>query len=45
MSEVEQQLNSVELSIEAAKQLIERSDALRRLENNKDFKNLFIEGL
>ena len=45
MSIVEQQLQSVELSINEAKKLIERSEALRRLEKNKDFQSLFIEGL
>jgi len=45
MSEVEQQLDSVELSIGAAKKLIERSEALFRLEKNKDFQFLFLEGL
>lgn len=45
MSEVEQQLNSVELSIGEAKKLIDRSDALSRLEKNKDFQLLFLDGL
>lgn len=45
MSEVEQQIDSVELSIKEAKELIARSDALHRLEQNKDFKFLFIDGL
>lgn len=45
MSEVEQQLNSVEISIEDAKRKIERSEALARLEKNKDFQLLFLEGL
>jgi hypothetical protein len=45
MSEIEQQLDGVELSIQQAKNLIERSDALRRLEKNKDFQFLFLDGL
>jgi len=45
MSEVEEQLNSVELSIGEVKKLIERSEALSRLEHNKDFKLLFLDGL
>jgi hypothetical protein len=45
MSDVERQLDSVELSINEAKELIERSDMLRRLEKNKDFQKLFLNGL
>jgi hypothetical protein len=45
MSEVEQDLDRVELSINEAKKLIERSEALSRLEKNKDFQLLFLEGL
>jgi hypothetical protein len=45
MSEVEQQLDAVEVSITEAQQLIDKSDALRRLERNKDFRFLFLDGL
>lgn len=45
MSQIEQDLEGVELSIKEAKDLIERSDALRRLEKNKDFVFLFLNGL
>ena len=45
MSEIERQLDSVELSIEEAENLIKKSEALQRLEKNKDFKFLFLEGL
>lgn len=45
MSEVERDLNSVELSIKEARKLIEKSDALARLEKNKDFKFLFLDEL
>lgn len=45
MSEVEQQLNSIEMSIVEARKLVERSEALSRLEKNKDFQSLFLEGL
>ena len=45
MSEVEQALDSVELSITEAKEKIERSKALERLEKNKDFKALILDHL
>ena len=45
MSEVEQQLNGLELTIQEAKDKIERSEQLKRLEHNKDFKALFLNGL
>lgn len=45
MSKVDDQINSVELSIKEAQDLIERSDALSRLEKNKDFQFLFLHGL
>jgi hypothetical protein len=45
MSEVENQLNEVEITIEKAKAQVEKSEALRRLEKNKDFKSIFLEGL
>jgi hypothetical protein len=45
MSEVENQVRQVELSIEEARAQIERSKQLKRLEKNKDFKALVLEGL
>ena len=45
MSNVDQQLDGVQLSIDEAKEKIERSKALRRLEKNKDFQFLFLNGL
>lgn len=45
MSDVERQIDGVELSINEAKEKIERSKALRRLEKNKDFQFLFLDGL
>jgi hypothetical protein len=45
MSEIDQQVEGVTLSIKEAKEKIERSKALRRLEKNKDFQSLFLNGL
>ena len=45
MSEVEQQLEGVELSIEEARGKIERAEQLSRLEKNKDFKALILDHL
>ena len=45
MSSVDQQLDAVEVSIDEAKEKIARSEALRRLEKNKDFQMLFLNGL
>lgn len=45
MSEVQEQLEGVELSIQEAKEKIERSKALQRLEQNKDFKALILDHL
>lgn len=45
MSEVAEQLESVELSIDEAKAKIERSKQLDRLEKNKDFKALILDHL
>lgn len=45
MSEVDQAVDAVEISIEEARHLIELSKALHRLEKNKDFKLLILDGL
>jgi hypothetical protein len=45
MSEIERQIHQVEASVEEAKELIAKSDALARLEKNKDFKFLVMDGL
>lgn len=45
MSEVESQLESIELTIGEAKAKIERADQLARLEKNKDFKALILDYL
>jgi hypothetical protein len=45
MSELEQQLEGVELTIEDAKRKIELGQALQRLEKNKDFKVLILDNL
>lgn len=45
MSEIEQQLTGLEVTIQEAKDKIERSAQLRRLEQNKDFQALFLNGL
>lgn len=45
MSEVENQVQAVEVSIEEAKKQIDRRRQLHRLEKNKDFKALILEGL
>lgn len=45
MNEVANQVQQVELSIEEAQQQIARSEQLSRLEKNKDFKALVLEGL
>lgn len=42
---VDQTLDAVELSIQDAEKLIAKSDALYRLEKNKDFKFLFLDEL
>lgn len=41
---IESQIAEVEVSIEDAKEQIERKKALDRLYNNKDFKDLILEG-
>lgn len=45
MSQIENDVKAVEVSIEEAQKQIERSKQLRRLEKNKDFKGLILEGL
>jgi hypothetical protein len=45
MSNHEEQLTQVAISIEQAKEAIELSDALARLHKNKDFKLVITEGL
>lgn len=45
MNDTAGQVQAVELSIEEANQQIDRSKQLRRLEKNKDFKALILEGL
>lgn len=45
MNELEQQQHAVEISIQEAQEQIDRSERLRRLEKNKDFKFLILEGL
>ena len=45
MSEIENQVQQVEVSIEDARKQIELSEKLRRLEKNKDFKALILDGL
>jgi hypothetical protein len=44
MSQMDQELAQVEVSIEQAKTNIERSAALDRLKENKDFKEIILEG-
>jgi hypothetical protein len=44
MSEQQQQIEHVELSIQEAKDSIEKKQALIRLQNNPDFKLLIMEG-
>lgn len=45
MSEVEQQVQAVEVSMERAQAQILASEQLSRLEKNKDFKALILDGL
>jgi len=40
----DQQIEQIELSIEQAKSSIDMRDALRRLNENKDFKKVIVEG-
>lgn len=42
---IEAQLEGVEISIEEARAKIEKSKALRRLEKNKDYQLIFLDGL
>ena len=44
MSDTQEQIQSVEMSIEDAKKAVRRRDAILRLEKNKDFKYLILEG-
>jgi hypothetical protein len=44
MSETQEQINEVEMSIADAKKAVQRRDAMYRLEKNKDFKALILEG-
>jgi hypothetical protein len=44
MSEQQQQIEHVELSIQEAKDSIEKKQALIRLQNNPDFQSLILEG-
>ena len=45
MSDKESQIDQVTLTIEEARAQIDKSSALRRLEKNKDFKSIFLDGL
>jgi hypothetical protein len=45
MSESQQQLEAVEITIEKAEEQVKMHEALMRLEKNKDFKYLIIEKL
>lgn len=45
MSEIEQQLEAVEISVEKAHKQVKMHEALARLEKNKDFKYLILEQL
>ena len=40
----EQDINQLEMSIEAAKELIKLAEACERLKENKDFKSLILDG-
>lgn len=44
MSEVDSQIEQIEMSVQEAQTKIDKSDALARLEKNKDFKFLFLDG-
>ena len=41
---VDQQVHQVELSIQEAKKQIDRKNALVRLSNNKEYKEIFLDG-
>lgn len=45
MSEVGNQVEAVAISIKEAQEQIDRSKQLKRLEKNRDFKGLILEGL
>jgi hypothetical protein len=44
MSQMDQELAQVEVSIEQAKANIDRASALERLKENRDFKEIILEG-
>lgn len=43
-TEIQQQIGNVEHTIETAKKQIKRMEALRRLEDNPDFKEIIMDG-